>query len=91
MSKVILDKRKDTLLLSAVQYKSRRVVLTSKILKIDFFCKMESTMNQLDEVVIRRYNNINAVSLGIIPANQRTYTASRAKISNCKFKQINGI
>jgi hypothetical protein len=27
-------------------------------------------MNQLDEVVIRRYNNINAVSLGIIPANQ---------------------
>jgi hypothetical protein len=23
-------------------------------------------MNQLDEVVIRRYNNINAVSLGII-------------------------
>jgi hypothetical protein len=28
-------------------------------------------MNQLDEVVIRRYNNINAVSLGIIPANQK--------------------
>jgi hypothetical protein len=30
-------------------------------------------MNQLDEVVIRRYN-INAVSLGIIPANQKSYT-----------------
>jgi hypothetical protein len=34
-------------------------------------------MNQLDEVVIRRYNNINAVSLGlfskpkIIPAEQK--------------------
>jgi hypothetical protein len=67
------DKRKsrDTLLLSAVQYKS-----SAKILKSTFFVLMEPTMNQL-EVVIRRYN-INAVS-GIIPADQRTYTVAERK------------
>jgi hypothetical protein len=37
-------------------------------------------MNQLDEVVIRRYNNINAVSLGIIPANQKSYTPAERKL-----------
>jgi hypothetical protein len=47
---------------------------------------MEPTMNQLDEVVIRRYNNINVVSLGIIPANQKSYTeAESVKICNFKF------
>jgi hypothetical protein len=45
-------------------------------------------MNQLDEVVIRRYNNINAVSLGIIPANQNIY-ASRKKLRTAgDFKPI---
>jgi hypothetical protein len=57
-----------------VQYKSRRVVLTSKILKIDF-CTNGATMNQLDEVVIRRYNNINAVSLGLFQ-QIKTYTVA---------------
>jgi hypothetical protein len=47
-----------------VQYQSRRVVLTSEDFENRLFV-MESTMNQLDEVVIRRYNNINAVSLGL--------------------------
>jgi hypothetical protein len=37
---------------------------------------MEPTMNQLDEVVIRRYNNINAVSLGLFQ-QIKTYTAER--------------
>jgi uncharacterized protein with HEPN domain len=58
------------LLLSAVQYQSRRVVLTSEDFENRLFFVKWRTMNQLDEVVIRRYNNINAVSLGIIPANQ---------------------
>jgi hypothetical protein len=71
----------DTLLLSSVQYKSRRVVLTSENFENRlFFVKMEPIMNQLDEVVIRRYNNINAVSLGIIPANQKSYTAAERKL-----------
>jgi hypothetical protein len=71
----------DTLLLSAVQYKSRRVVLTSEDFENRlFFVKMEPTMNQLDEVVIRRYNNINAVSSGVISANQKSYTPAERKL-----------
>jgi hypothetical protein len=43
----------DTLLLSAVQYQSRRVVLTSEDFENRlFFVKWESTMNQLDEVEV---------------------------------------
>ncbi|SDZ92733.1 hypothetical protein SAMN05443667_101323 [Flavobacterium gillisiae] len=71
----------DTLLFSAVQYKSRRIVLTSGDFgKGLFFVKMEPIMNQLDEIVIRRYDNINAVSLGIIPANQKAYTPAERKL-----------
>jgi hypothetical protein len=42
--------------------------------------QMESIMNQLDEVVIRRYSNVNAVSLGVIPAGQKSYTAAERKL-----------
>lgn len=71
----------DTLLFSSVQYKSRRVVLTLEDFKKAFiFVKLEPIINQLNEVVIRRYNNINAVSLGIIPGNQKSYTAAERKL-----------
>jgi hypothetical protein len=38
-------------------------------------------MNQLDEVVIRRYNNINAVSLGLFQQTKIIY-ASRKEVKN---------
>ena len=37
-------------------------------------------MNQLREVVIRRYNAINAVALGIIPKGQKTYSPAERKL-----------
>jgi hypothetical protein len=71
----------DTLLFSAVQFKRRRIVLTAKDFSdVLFFVRMEATMNQLDEVVIRRYDNINSVSLGIIPSGQKSYTAAERKL-----------
>lgn len=71
----------DTLLFSSVQYKSRRIVIMAEdFTKGLFFVKMTPIMNQLNEVVIRRYNNINAVALGIIPENQRSYTAAERKL-----------
>lgn len=80
----------DTLSFSGVQYKSRRVVLTSEDFENRlFFVKMESIMNQLDEVVIRRYDNINAVSLGVISANQKSYTPAERKLRTAgDFKPI---
>jgi hypothetical protein len=71
----------DTLLFSAAQFKGMRVVVNSDDFGEELFLvKMEPIMNQLNEVVIKRYNNINAVSLGIIPANQKSYTAAERKL-----------
>ena len=38
---------------------------------------MESLITELEEVAIINYKSINAVALGIVPANQRTYTQQK--------------
>nr|WP_315165148.1 carboxypeptidase-like regulatory domain-containing protein [uncultured Flavobacterium sp.] len=71
----------DTLLFSSVQFKSVTIVLTPEhFQKERLIVKMEPIMNQLKEVVIRRYDNINAVSLGIIPKGQKSYTQAERKL-----------
>lgn len=71
----------DTLLFSAAQYKGIRIVLTvADFEQKTFTVQMRPIMNQLNEVVIRRYDNINAVSLGIIPSDQRSYTEAERKL-----------
>lgn len=80
----------DTLLFSSVQYKSRRIVLMEEdFAKGLFFVKMTPIMNQLNEVVIRRYDNINAVSLGIIPENQISYTPAERKYATASSGKMN--
>ena len=66
---------------SAVQIKGKKVVVTANDFgeKL-FFVKLEAMVNQLDEVKIMQYKNINAVSLGIIPAGQRHYTPAERKV-----------
>jgi hypothetical protein len=54
----------------------------------NYFGTMEP-LNQLNEVVIRRYNNINAVSLGIIPSNQKSYTAAERKYATASSGRLN--
>ena len=71
----------DTLMFSATQFKTVRVGLTTEYFQQDLFCvKMNPIVNQLKEVIVKRYSNINAVSLGIIPSNQKTYTAAERKL-----------
>lgn len=71
----------DTLLFSAVQFKGLKVALTPKKFENElFFVRMQPIMNQLREVVIRRYNAINAVALGIIPKGQKTYSPAERKL-----------
>nr|WP_315186187.1 carboxypeptidase-like regulatory domain-containing protein [uncultured Flavobacterium sp.] len=71
----------DTLLFSSVQFKSVTIVLTPEYFQKErLIVKMEPIMNQLKEVVIRRYDNINAVSLGIIPKGQKSYTQAERKL-----------
>lgn len=71
----------DTLQFSAVNLKARRHVLTTNDFSNDLvFVKMESLITELDEVAIIQYKNINAVALGIVPANQKTYTPAERKV-----------
>lgn len=71
----------DTLLLSAVQFKSTKVALTPEHLQTNvFFVKMKPIMNELKEVIVRRYPNISAEALRIIPYGQKKYTQAERKI-----------
>jgi len=71
----------DTLMFSSVQFKATKRVLTE-----DDFCKelvfvpMKLIMNQLEEVMVFQYKNINAVALGIIPKGQKRYTPAERKL-----------
>lgn len=71
----------DTLLISAMQFRETRVILTVDDFEQEILAiQMEPIMNQLNEVVIRRYDNINAVSLGIILANQISCIVAERKL-----------
>ena len=71
----------DTLMFSALQFKCKKVVLLEKDFGADlFFVRLETMINQIEEVKIIRYNHINAVSLGIIPAGQKHYTPAERRL-----------
>jgi len=77
----IKAKVSDTLQFSAVNLKATRHVLKASDLSNDLLLiKMESLITELEEVAIINYKNINAVSLGIIPKNQKTYTPAERKL-----------
>lgn len=71
----------DTLLFSAIQLKEIRIVLEQKDFQEGLFLvKMESSITQLREVVVKRYDNINAVSLGISPSGMKHRTPEERKL-----------
>jgi hypothetical protein len=45
-----------------------------------FFVKMDPMITYLKEVVVRRYDNINAFSLGIISRGKKSYTPAERKL-----------
>lgn len=78
----IKAKVSDTLQFSAVNLKATRHVLRVSDFSNDLLLiKMESLITELEEVAIINYKNINAVALGIVPANQRTYTPAERKLA----------
>lgn len=77
----ILAKAGETLVFSSIQFKENRVLLTPENFSdLNFTVKLSLVMHQLQEVIIRRYDNINAVALGIIPSGQKTYTPAERKL-----------
>ena len=71
----------DTLMFSAIQFRAIKVNLTKIFFEQDLFSvKMMPIVNQLKEVIVKNYSNINAVSLGIIPKGQKSYTEAERKL-----------
>jgi hypothetical protein len=71
----------DTILFSASQFKKVRVVLKPQNFESEeLVVKMQPILNQLKEVIVKRYDNINAAALGIIPYGQKKYTAAERKL-----------
>lgn len=78
----IKAKVSDTLQFSAVNLKATRHILKAGDFSNDLLLiKMESLITELEEVAIINYKNINAVALGIVPANQKTYTPAERKLA----------
>ncbi len=77
----ILAKADDVLVFSSIAFKEKRIMLKQEdFSNINFTVNLNMIMNQLQEVVIKRYDNINAESLGIIPQGQKKYTAAERKL-----------
>lgn len=77
----ITAKADDVLVFSSISYKEKRVLLKAEdFSNLNFTVKLNMIMHQLQEVVIKKYDNINAENLGIIPYGQKKYTAAERKL-----------
>lgn len=77
----IAAKPGEVLVFSSIQFKENRVLLTPENFSdINFTVKLNMIMHQLQEVVVKNYSGINAVSLGIIPGDQKSYTEAERKL-----------
>lgn len=78
----IKAKVSDTLQFSAINLKATQHILKENDFSTDLLLiKMESLITELQEVAIINYKSIDAVALGIVPANQRTYTPAERKLA----------
>ncbi|KAF2341716.1 carboxypeptidase-like regulatory domain-containing protein [Flavobacterium tistrianum] len=77
----ISAKANDILVFSSISFKEKRVLLKQEdFSNLNFSVNLTMIMYQLQEVVVKRYDNINAESLGIIPMGQKKYTAAERKL-----------
>jgi hypothetical protein len=77
----IMAKPQDVLVFSSVGFKEKRITLVSENFSdLNFSVKLSMVMHQLEEVIVKRYDNINAVSLGIVPSGQKHYTEAERKL-----------
>ncbi|WP_433765435.1 carboxypeptidase-like regulatory domain-containing protein [Flavobacterium ginsenosidimutans] len=77
----ILAKPNDILVFSSISFKEKRILLKPEdFSNLNFMVNLSMVMYQLQEVVVKKYDNISAEKLGIIPAGQKKYTAAERKL-----------
>lgn len=80
----------DTLVFSGLQFKRKEVVVVEENIsnkKMDVH--LMATYQELNEVVIRNYGSINAVSLGIVSSNLRHYNPAERKLATASSSRLN--
>ena len=81
----------DTLMFSAIQIKGKKKVVTTSEFETELvLVKLEPMVNKLDELIIKQYKNINAVSLGIISPNTQHYTPAERKLKTASGADVAG-
>lgn len=80
----------DVLLFSSIQLKGVQMeLLPEHFIKELLFVKMEIMINQLPEILIRKYDNINAVALGIVKAGIKKYSPAERKYATATSGRLN--
>lgn len=81
----------DTLMFSAVQIKGKKIAICKGDIEKDLLLiVLDPVINRLDEVVVKQYKNINAVSLGIIAADTKHYTPAERKLRAATGTDLKG-
>ncbi len=71
----------DILIFSAVNLETLRKIVSKQDLNSEaIFINMNSKSNELKEVIINAYPDLNAVSLGISPSGMKSYTPAQRKL-----------
>ncbi|MFT3793410.1 hypothetical protein [Flavobacterium sp.] len=71
----------DTLMFSSTLFKGKMLPLeTEDFEKELLIVKLDPVMQQIADVTVMQYKNINAVDLGIIPRGQKSYTPAERKL-----------
>jgi hypothetical protein len=74
-------KEGDTLVFSSIQVQTKKVVIQKADLnKSIYFVSLEPNVIHLEEITVKEYKNINAVSLGIIQKPAKQYTPAERRV-----------
>ncbi len=78
----------DTLLFSSVTFKKASLLITKKEFESQLLLvELEIATNELEEVEVNKYKNLNAVSLGILEKPAKVYTPAERRLKTAgKFK-----
>lgn len=77
----ILAKAEDLLVFSAINFEYKRKIISAEDLNASVIeIKMVQKVGQIDEVVITKYKNINAVDLGILSKPAKVYTPAERRV-----------
>jgi len=86
----ILAKAQDLLVFSSVNLEYYRKIIEAEDLKPDVLTiKMTAKITELEEVIVNKHPEINAVSLGISPKGIKQYTPAERKLATASSAKLN--